>query len=166
MTCINCGCMIGRQFVFQGVVVCGDCYKIANHYLHRTKAELQMLVQTYMEMLRVALIQGKLHPPRMPAGEVPRRQFTKAFQQLLEEITNADRTKKATDGDGTVQGMRSETEDTRRELRARHDAEAVLRGRELRPLPEVQADRDTDDHRDPTAAGADAANGVDQAPRR
>jgi len=166
MICINCGCVIGQQFLFQGVVVCGDCYKIASHYLQRTKTELQMLVQTYMEMLRVALIKGQLRPPRLPAGELPRRQFTKAFQQLLEEITDADRAKKTTNGDGTVQGLRSEAEDTRRELRAGHHAEAVLRGRELRPLPEVQAGRDTDDHRDSATAGADAADGMDQIPRR
>lgn len=165
MTCVNCGNQIGQQFVFQGVIVCGDCYKIATHYLQRTQTELQMLVTTYIEMLRVALIKGQLRPPKLPPGECPRRQLTKAFQQLAEEI-NANAAAEASPSDGTVQGVRSEAEDTRRELRVGPGAEA-LRGRgQLRPLPQVQADRHPDGGGAAPGATPDPADGLDQTPRR
>jgi len=165
MTCINCGNNMDRQFIFQGVVVCGDCYKIASHYLQRTKTELQMLVQTYMEMLRVALIKGQLRPPRLPEGELPRRQFTKAFQQLLEEV-DANHTEKATPSDSAVPAVRSQEADTRRELRTGSDAQAVPGRRELRPLPEVQADRNADGRGAAAPSAANPADGLDQASRR
>lgn len=168
MTCINCGCEIGQQFTFQGVVICGDCYKIVSHFIQRAKTEMKLLYLTYTDMLRVSLIRGQLRPPRLPekSTNMPRAEFLKALQQQIKEFSRANSTKKTTDGNGAVQGVWGTEDDTRRELRGRPDDQGVPRGRESRPLPQVQEDQHADDRGDPTTGSSDPADGLDQAPRR
>lgn len=83
-TCTNCGKKLTQQHVFQGVIICTDCFKMVSHALERTKAELQMLVTVYTDMIRVALVQGKFRPPpAVPAGEMmPPMELSRAFERL------------------------------------------------------------------------------------
>lgn len=84
-TCTNCSKALPKQFVFQGVVICEDCYKIVSHVVQRTKRELSMLFLVYTDMLRAALIKGELRPPVLPpdAGKgMPLTELTQAIKNM------------------------------------------------------------------------------------
>jgi len=168
MTCLNCGCEIGQQFTFQGVVICGDCYKMVSHFIQRAKSELNLLFLTYTDMLRVSLIRGQLRPPTLPQQgmSMPKSEFLKAFQQQIKEMGHENSAPEPADGDGTVQGVRGQEADTRCELHPRTDAQAVRGGRGLRVLPQVQEDWHPDDHRTATTGTDPTPDGMDQGPRR
>lgn len=116
MTCLNCGCEIGQQFTFQGVVICGDCFKMVSHFLQRAQTEMKLLFLTYTDMLRVSLIRGQLRPPKLPdkGMSMPRAEFLKAMVRQMAEIHHEDSAPEATNGNGTVQTVRSSEEATTR----------------------------------------------------
>ena len=71
-TCMNCKAAIdGAPRIFQGVLICDNCFKIVSHFVARTKSELQMVFLAYTDMLRVALVRGELRPPpAAPRGDI------------------------------------------------------------------------------------------------
>ena len=71
-TCINCdGALLASPKVFQGLVICDTCNKIVEHRLKKVRAELQMVFQTYLETIRIALIKKQMHLPTLPKiGEI------------------------------------------------------------------------------------------------
>ena len=91
-TCTNCGKRLKKQHVFQGVIICEDCFKMVSHAMQRTKNELEMLVTVYKDMVRAALVQGRFRPPpAVPAGEMmPPMELSRAFDRLAERTGAKD----------------------------------------------------------------------------
>ena len=115
-TCMNCGSSLpDPPHVFQGVLICSDCFKIVSHCIQKTKAELNMLYTVYTDMLRVALVKGELRPP--PAApdnkEMPPLEFTKAFQRLSQKYGGLHGNETTgTDGQDKVPALRDDEHDT------------------------------------------------------
>lgn len=86
--CMNCKKKIdGAPSVFQGVIICQDCFTLVNHVINRTKNELKLLFLTYTDMLRVALIRGELRPPVLPKDKtMPKEALLNSLSQLREEL--------------------------------------------------------------------------------
>jgi len=112
-TCMNCGERLPEPpHVFQGVLICKDCYKMVSHFVEKTKKEMQQLFLVYTDMLRVALVKGELRPPPAPPGkEMPPLELAKAFQRLVEKIGGArDNASKRAHGNGQVCEVRVDNE--------------------------------------------------------
>lgn len=155
-TCTNCKAPLTEEpKIFQGVIICDDCFKIVSHTIARTKKELQMIFLTYTDMLRVALVRGELRPPEMPKSGVTKEQFFGALARVGEKYAQFK-----TDGRSRVRSLSGETERTDGEVSGRSGDPAVPRGRELREMPEVQEggieDRGDSDRR------TDSANRVEK----
>ena len=91
-TCTNYGEQLKQQYVFQGVIVCSDCYKIVSHTVAKVKKELQMLFLTYTDMLRVALVRGEMRPAVLPKDSpqgTSREDFISAIKDLGAKHGNA-----------------------------------------------------------------------------
>lgn len=109
-TCVNCKAKLPEKpFVFQGVVICENCFKIVSHCVQRTKKELNMLFLVYTDMLRAALVKGELRPPpAAPEGqEMPPAEFSKAFTRLVEKMGGQHaKAEEAPNGQGRVPKLR------------------------------------------------------------
>jgi hypothetical protein len=95
---MNCSAPLKEQQLFQGVLVCADCKKMATHFLQKAKNEAHMLVVAYADMLRVALIKGQLRPPVLPKEPVmPKRDLADALKAMVERIEgpNGDRSRES-----------------------------------------------------------------------
>lgn len=90
--CTNCGKQLEKQHVFQGVIICTDCFKMVSHALQRTQNELKMLITVYTDMIRAALVQGRFRPPpAVPAGEMmPPMELSRAFDRLAKRTGAKD----------------------------------------------------------------------------
>jgi len=114
-TCINCKSKLPEKpFVFQGVVICENCFKVVSHCVQKTKKELNMLFLVYTDMLRAALVKGELHfPPAVPEGqEMPVAEFSRAFTRLVEKIGGRNaQTEKGPNGKGQVPELRVDDRD-------------------------------------------------------
>lgn len=67
MRCPNCKDDIRKPRRFQDVVICDNCFKLASHYVKKTRTEMEMIFLTYTDMLRVALVKGNsVHPLHHP----------------------------------------------------------------------------------------------------
>jgi len=83
--CTNCKEQLdGKRQVFQGVVICGNCYKLVSHSIKKTQGELKMLFLVYTDMIRVGLLKGEFRPPVMPAPgkTMPPSELAKAMQEM------------------------------------------------------------------------------------
>jgi len=109
-TCQNCKQPLPESpRVFQGVIICHDCFKIVSHYIQRTQNELKMLFTVYTDMLRVALVKGELRPPPAPppGKEMPPKAFSDAFKKMAERFGGLHgQEEKGTDGEGQVSELR------------------------------------------------------------
>jgi hypothetical protein len=111
--CTNCGAQLKKQHVFQGVIICEDCFKMVSHALQKTQNELKMLVTVYTDMIRAALVQGKFRPPpAVPAGEMmPPMELSRAFDRLAKrtgvsdaQATSEGEVQELRDGDDCLDG--------------------------------------------------------------
>ena len=90
MTCMNCNELLQKEsHTFQGVVICHSCFQMVNHFIQRTKNELDMLFLVYTDMLRTALIKGELRPPKAPSNgqNMPPIELSKAFRRAISKCT-------------------------------------------------------------------------------
>lgn len=87
-TCMNCRRAIeGKPSVFQGVVICSDCFMIVSHVVKRAQTELRLLFLTYTDLLRVALVKGELRPPVLPDGKtMPKEVFFNGLAKVREAL--------------------------------------------------------------------------------
>lgn len=68
LTCTNCKERLNdKKQVFQGVIICDNCYKLVSHAIKRTQGELKMLFLVYTDMIRVGLLKGEFRPPVISA---------------------------------------------------------------------------------------------------
>ena len=154
-TCANCKAPLEEPKVFQGVIICEDCFKIVSHTIERTKKELQMIFLTYTDMLRVALIRGELRPPEMPKSGVTKEQFFGALARVGEKYAQFK-----TQGRSRVSPLRNEAHHSDGQVSGGADNSALPGGRELREMLEVQ-EGGVEDRRDPEGR-ADSADRVEE----
>lgn len=106
-TCMNCKERLEQQHVFQGVIICENCFKMVSHTIERTKKELHMLFLVYTDMIRAALVKGEFRPsPLPPDGRMRPSELSKALQEMGRK-RDATQEAKAT-GDGAVRPLRRE----------------------------------------------------------
>jgi len=108
-TCLNCGGKLPNPpRIFQGILICEDCFKMVSHFVKRTREEFRMLFLVYTDLLRAALVKGELRPPRAaPGPELPAQEFAKAFQQMAQKFGGLNvHKKKETDGEGAMSPLR------------------------------------------------------------
>lgn len=66
LTCFNCsGPITDGGVAVVGVVVCTRCGEIAKHQLECMEKELEGLRLLYRETMRVGLLEGRVHLPRI-----------------------------------------------------------------------------------------------------
>lgn len=88
LICTNCKDPLrGKRHVFQGVIICDNCFKLVSHAIQRTQKELKMLFLVYTDMIRVGLLKGEFRPPVMPpAGKkLPHSELAKAMQEMAKK---------------------------------------------------------------------------------
>lgn len=95
--CTNCkDALNDKKQVFQGVLICDNCYKLVSHAIKRTQGELKMLFLVYTDMIRVGLLKGEFRPPVMPppGTTMPPSELAKAMQRMAirggENARNSD----------------------------------------------------------------------------
>jgi hypothetical protein len=85
LICTNCKASLeDKKQVFQGVIICDNCYKLVSHAIKRTQGELKMLFLVYTDMIRVGLLKGEFRPPVMPppGKTMPPSELAKALQAM------------------------------------------------------------------------------------
>lgn len=85
LVCTNCQTSLaGKRQVFQGVIICDNCYKMVSHSIKRTQEELKMLFLVYTDMIRVSLLKGEFRPPVLPPSgkKLPQEELVGAFREL------------------------------------------------------------------------------------
>lgn len=88
LICTNCKArLMDKRHVFQGVIICNDCFKIVSHTIKRTQEELKMLFLVYTDMIRVSLLKGEFRPPVMPPSgkKLPQEELAAALRQMAEK---------------------------------------------------------------------------------
>lgn len=64
LICTNCKERLnGKKQVYQGVIICDNCYKLVSHAIKKAQGELKMLFLVYTDMIRVGLLKGEFRPP-------------------------------------------------------------------------------------------------------
>ncbi len=91
LICTNCKDPLkGQRQVFQGVIICDNCYKLVSHAIKRTQGELKMLFLVYTDMIRVGLLKGEFRPPVLPSSgkSMPPHELTKVLQEMAKRGAN------------------------------------------------------------------------------
>lgn len=128
LICTNCKQPLGdKRQVFQGVIICDDCYKLVSHAIKRTQGELKMLFLVYTDMIRVGLLKGEFRPPQLPAPgkAMPPSELAQAMQEMAKR--GADNAK--SNGKGAVSGVQGSPDHSDGKVRGWTDTEAVSRRR-------------------------------------
>lgn len=154
--CVNC-----REHeavsTFQGVLVCSNCFKIANHAVERAKKELAQLMVVYLDMVRICLVKGELRPPVLPEeGTMPLTEFKAGVRTVLERMKqDAKEESEQAEGDSQVPGVRDGAHHSERTIQGRTGDPAVRRRRHLRSVPQMRQGG-VADHSDPGGADQEA----------
>jgi hypothetical protein len=139
--CTNCKEGMPKQFVFQGVVICEKCHTIVTRAVERAQTELKMLFLTYTDMLRQALVEGKMNFPVLPKGtRMPRSEMEAALQKAASRIGGDDAQGQETEGEGGLSIMRGFEVGPDGEVQRRRHPATLPGGRDVRAVPEVQED--------------------------
>lgn len=107
LICTNCKeSLNGKRQVFQGVIICENCYKLVSHAIKRTQNELKMLFLVYTDMIRVGLLKGEFRPPPLPppGKSMPPSELAKAMDKMMKGAADA------TKGQGPVPGVQGDTD--------------------------------------------------------
>jgi len=124
LICTNCKEHLnGKRQVFQGVIICDNCYKLVSHAIKRTQEELKMLFLVYTDMIRVGLLKGDFRPPVLPSPDksMPPSELAKALRQM------AIGGESAKDSDCPVRLVREDQNHSDGEVRDRRETESVPR---------------------------------------
>ena len=101
--CTNCKDPLNdKRQVFQGVLICDNCFKLVSHAIKRTRGELKMLFLVYTDMVRVGLLKGEFRPPVLPSSgkSMPPKELAKALQEMAKRGVN-----NGGNSDGAVPGV-------------------------------------------------------------
>ena len=87
LPCMNCSAVVpsDKAQLFSGVFVCGSCYETAVRLQRRLERELKHLLTLSNEAIRVALVQGKLHPGEYKHEDVPKDQLLRSLSDIVSE---------------------------------------------------------------------------------
>jgi hypothetical protein len=68
--CLNCSKDVAPEAgkLFAACFLCGDCFTIAERAYERGRQELQWMLTTLQELLRLAIVNHKLSPPSTEEG--------------------------------------------------------------------------------------------------
>ena len=71
MTCMNCHVRITSLAakLWQAVLVCDNCHALATSSCARIEMDLKRLLVLAQDRVRVALVEGKLHPTHDPQAQ-------------------------------------------------------------------------------------------------
>ncbi len=92
--CMNCKRQVAQDQgrVFAEVFVCPDCHKMAESLYNRCDGELRRLLLMLRELIRIALVEGKLQlGPAMSNEEIPKAELLKMITELAEKKNAAPR---------------------------------------------------------------------------
>lgn len=87
LPCVNCGADVSQKDVkfFAQILVCPDCYLVAERLFSRGKKELSMLLLLLKESIRVAIVQKQLQFSPKIIDDMPQEdifgELTKLAQQ-------------------------------------------------------------------------------------
>ncbi len=87
LPCMNCQkpTSTNDAKIFANVFVCSTCYMTAERLFARLEGELKHLLLLSKEVIRVALIEGKLHSPLAEEREIPKEELLKMIMQFSEK---------------------------------------------------------------------------------
>ena len=93
LPCLNCKRDVAQDDlkVFAGIFVCPACYQIAERFNQRATEELKSLLVMQRELIRVALVEGRLHlGPAESTKELTKKEV---FEELLRLADRKDQKK-------------------------------------------------------------------------
>lgn len=70
--------------LFKGVWTCATCHGYAERAYQRLQKELKYLLTVSGEAIRIALIEGRMHPPTEPAQEVSKADLLRTIMQVAD----------------------------------------------------------------------------------
>ncbi len=87
LKCINCEEPIDQIRLYANMCVCETCYLIATRLEQRAIEQLAWLKTMYIEVLRVAISEHRLHlGERVPGQEPPKREVLEQIVKLAEKM--------------------------------------------------------------------------------
>ena len=89
LPCVNCHKDIepDEAKMFAEVLVCPDCYVIAERLYERGNKELRIMLTELKEMIRLALVKGELQFMQQQTEEqTPSEDMMKRFARLAQEV--------------------------------------------------------------------------------
>ncbi len=88
LPCVNCHKDIepAEAKMFAEVLVCPDCYIIAERLFERGNKELRMMLTVLKEMIRLALVKGELQFMQQQSEENSSEDMMKKFAKLAQEV--------------------------------------------------------------------------------
>jgi hypothetical protein len=72
--------------MFAEVLVCPDCYVVAERLFERGNKELRMMLVVLKEMIRLALVKGELQFMQAQSEETNSEDMMKRFARLAQEV--------------------------------------------------------------------------------
>lgn len=88
LPCVNCHKDVesDQAKMFAEVLVCPDCYIIAERLFERGNKELRMMLTVLKEMIRLTLIRGELQFLQQQSEENSSEEVMKRFARMAQEI--------------------------------------------------------------------------------
>jgi coenzyme F420-reducing hydrogenase delta subunit len=88
LPCVNCKKEVepDQAKMFAEVLVCPDCYTIAERLYERGNIELRMMLTVLKEALRLTLIRGELQFLQQQTEENKSEEVMKRFAKMAKEI--------------------------------------------------------------------------------
>ncbi len=98
LPCMNCKRDAGSGKFFAEAYVCGDCYAVASRLFEQGNRELNQVLVTLKELIRVAIIEGRLSfaPPPEEPGDVQPRRAIDVIVDMMKEKSCRDETSQPT----------------------------------------------------------------------
>lgn len=88
LPCVNCHKDVAPEQakMFAEVLVCPDCYIVAERLFERGNKELRMMLTVLKEMIRLALVKGELQFAQQQSEEGNSEDMMKKFARLAQEV--------------------------------------------------------------------------------
>ena len=88
LACVNCHKDVAPEQakMFAEVLVCPNCYIVAERLFERGNKELRMMLTVLKEMIRLALVKGELQFAQQQSEENTSEDMMKKFARLAQEV--------------------------------------------------------------------------------
>lgn len=88
LPCVNCHKEVAsdQAKMFAEVLVCPECYVIAERLFERGNKELRMMLTVLKEMIRLTLIKGELQFLQQQSEENHSEEVMKRFARMAQEL--------------------------------------------------------------------------------